>query len=311
MTGLALHDKVLRNLAAQGAAGAAWRDKLPDLVRRLESEWAIRVGDAFPNATEAYVAKAVQRDGTKVALKIPIVGLAKATREAQFLEAAKGHGYVRLLRHDALSGAMLLERLGPQLAQQGRFGEAQVEIICATLARAWMPEIPGLDLTTGAEKASQMADYFAAAWPKLGKPCSQEAVDIALQFATARAAAFDPATAVVGHGDAHAWNTLYDPATGTYKFVDPDGLFIERAQDLSISMREGSVEFLSGNVMELSLRRCALLSRLAGVDAQAIWEWSFIECLQNGLQYLETGSKEHAAPFLAVVEVWKDRKGPI
>src|SRR5262245_16248996 len=113
-----LRDKVLSNLAAKGEAGRAWHRDLPNVIRRLESDWGIRVGRTFANATEAYVAEAFAADGTEVALKIPIVGLAKAEREARLLQVAAGRGYVRLLRHDAASGSMLLERLGSQLAQQ-------------------------------------------------------------------------------------------------------------------------------------------------------------------------------------------------
>ena len=78
-------------------------------------------------------------------------------------------------------------------------------------------------------------------------PCSEKVVEVALRFAKARRDAFDPADSVLAHGDAHAWNTLLDSKTGECKFVDPDGLLIERAYDLSISMREWSAELLAGD----------------------------------------------------------------
>ena len=105
-----LRDKVLRNIAAQGQVGASWLEALPSLLRRLEVEWGIQVGRPFPNAPEAFVAEAMTADGRQVALKIPIVGLAKADRELSLLQTASGRGYVRLLRHDRISGARLLER---------------------------------------------------------------------------------------------------------------------------------------------------------------------------------------------------------
>ena len=301
-----LRDKVLRNVAAEGEVGAAWLAQLPRLVRKLEADWGIRIGQIFPNATEAYVAAAVTADGEEVVLKIPVVGIEKTDREFRALQAANGRGYVRLLRHDAASGAMLLERLGPQLAQLGLPIENQIEIICLALQQAWMPLPSGLRSMSGAEKASGFASYIESVWPKLGKPCSEKAIATALRFAKARADAFDPNTAVFAHGDPHAWNTLQDPKAQGFKFVDPDDLFIERAHDLSISMREWSAELLAGNPVALGRQRCALLSRLAGVDAEAIWQWGFIERLVNGLLYKEIGPKENAAEFLAVVEVWAD-----
>ena len=128
-----LRDKVLRNISAQGEAGASWLEALPSLLGRLEAEWNIKVGRLFPNATEAFVSEAVTADGQPVALKIPIAGVAKADRERSLLQAASGRGYARLLRDDANSGAMLLERLGPQLATLGFPIEDQIRIICQTL----------------------------------------------------------------------------------------------------------------------------------------------------------------------------------
>jgi len=301
---IALNEKVLSNVASHGKAGASWLANLPFLVQSLEDRWAIRVGRPFGNATEAYVAEALTQDGESVAIKIPIPGLEKTAREIGLLKAAGGRGYVRLLRYDEASGSMLLERLGPQLAQQALPIADQIAIICASLGRAWMKLPNGLQVVTGAEKAAEMASYISSVWPRLGKPCSERAMALGLEFAAARAKAFEPSTAVVSHGDAHAWNTLFDPKTGEYKFVDPDGWFVEPAHDLSISMREWPAALLSGDALALGQERCALMSRLTGTDFDSIWQWGFIEQLVNGLTYLDVGPRKNAAPFLAVVEAW-------
>ena len=267
-----LRDKVLRNIAAQGEVGASWLEARPNLLRRLEVEWGIKVGRPFPNATEAFVSEAVTADGQQVALKIPIAGRAQADRELSLLQTANGRGYVRFLRDDGSSGAMLLERLGPQLAMLRLTIEEQIRVICRTLQQAWMPIPPGARYPTGAEKAVEMSSYISTAWPRLGRPCSEKVIEIALRFAEARRDAFDPADSVLAHGDPHAWNTLLDPKTNQYKFVDPDGLFIERAHDLSISMREWSAELLAGDSVVSGRKRCALLSLFTGVQQSAIWQ---------------------------------------
>jgi streptomycin 6-kinase len=301
-----LRDKVLRNIACQGEPGASWLEALPSLLSRLEAEWSIKAGRLFPNATEAFVSEAVTGDGQRAALKIPIPGLVKAERERSLLQTALGRGYVRVLRYDTNSGAMLLERLGPQLAMLGLPIEEQIRVICRTLRQAWMPIPPDARYPTGAEKAVEMSSYISTAWPRLGRPCSGKVVEIALRFAEARRDAFDPTDSVLAHGDPHAWNTLLDPKTNQYKFVDPDGLSIERAHDLSISMREWSAELLAGDPVPSGHKRCALLSRLTGVQQNAIWQWGFIERLANGLHYREVGLEENAEEFLAVVEAWAE-----
>jgi hypothetical protein len=63
---------------------------------------------------------------------------------------------------------------------------------------------------------------------------------------------------------------------------------------------------LTGDPVALGRQRCSLLSRLTGVEAEAIWQWGFIERFVNGLLYCEIGPKENAAEFLTVVEAWAE-----
>ena len=300
-----ISDKLRANVAHRGAAGAEWLAGLPAAIARLEALWGIKVGAGFGSGTEAYTAAAVLDDGTEAAVKIPVIGLEKGAREACMLEAAGGQGYVRLLRWNPETNAMLLERLGVQLHQLGLPMERQIEIICALLRKAWRAPPAGLELVTGAQKAAGMAAYIETVWNKVGRPCSNRTYDTALRFLKEREAAFDAKTAVMAHGDAHAWNTLQDPKANGFKLVDPDGLFIERAHDLSISMREWSVE-LEPDPVAKGRERCALLARLTGVDPDAIWQWGVIERLVNGLSYLEVGPPEYAPQFLTVAQAWAE-----
>jgi streptomycin 6-kinase len=299
-----LPPKVVRNVAALGEAGEIWLARLPALVGDLERRWGVSIGATMPNATEAYVAEAASTAGEPMVVKVPIPGVEKAPRELAVLLAARGQGYVRVLEHDPASGAMLLERLGPQLAQLGYSAERQTEIICATLREAWRAPPPQLPLLTGAEKAKALAATVSSVTGNIPDACSPHTVAVALRFAEARRAAFDPAQSVLGHGDAHAWNTLADPKSGGFRFVDPEGLFIEPAHDLSISLREWSNEFLAGDPVDRGKAGCELLARLTGVEPRAIWQWGLLEDLVNGLLYLDVGSPDNAAPFLAVAEAW-------
>lgn len=301
---LELPPKVLRNVAAMGDLGAAWLARLPTLVAELRLRWNITVGKTMPDGTEAYVAEAASAQGEPGILKIPIPGADNGGRELGVLLAANGRGYVRVLRHDRANGAMWLERLGPQLVHLGYPIETQIGIICATLREAWRTTPRGLRLMSGAEKAVAMADTVQSVSRKFHGVCSARTIEVALRFAGQRRDAFDPEAAVLGHGDAHGWNTLADPETGGFKFVDPDGLFIERAHDLSISLREWSDDFLTGDPVVRGIARCDMLARITGVAPDAIWQWGLLENLVNGLLYLDVGSADDAAPFLAVADAW-------
>ena len=297
---------MLRNVAAGGDVSAAWLSRLPTLVAELERLWNITVGPTMPSATEAYVSETLSSSGEPGVLKIPIPAADKVRRELGVLLAADGRGYARVLHHDPASGAMVLERLGPQLFQLGYPIKRQIEIICATLAEAWRQPPVGLSLMTGAEKAASLAGAVRSISAKFDGVCSARTIEVALRFAEERRAAFDPAASVLGHGDAHCWNTLSDPVSGGFKFVDPEGLFVERAHDLSISLREWSDDFLAGDPVSRGQARCDLLSRFTGVDAPAIWQWGLLENLVNGLLYVDVGAPEDAAPFLAVASAWAE-----
>ena len=202
---------------------------------------------------------------------------------------------------------MLLEWLGPQLFELGLPVDTQIEAICATLLEAWTVR-PAADarFVNGVEKAESLAAFVETAWRELGEPCSARAVEMALGFAAARRRAFHPARAVLAHGDAHAWNTLLVPGAepSRFKFVDPDGLYIERAYDLGILMREWGAELLAGDPMRLGWRRCHRLARLTGVEPLPIWQWGFIERVSSGLLLLKLGCEGLAREFLAVAEAW-------
>ena len=106
-------------------------------------------------------------------------------------------------------------------------------------------------------------------------------------------------------GDAHPWNTLLVPGAlpGRFKFIDPDGLFVERAYDLAIPMREWSTELLAGDPLLLGVQRCRRLAELTGVDPAPIWQWGFIERTSTGLLCLKVGL-EGGHELLTVAERW-------
>ena len=105
---------------ARLAGADDWLCGLPGLVAELERDWSITVGTPYPDATEAYVARATLADGTPAVLKVLVPRAVNAAAyEITVLRLARGEGCVRLLRGDPVRGALLLERLGPTLAHAG------------------------------------------------------------------------------------------------------------------------------------------------------------------------------------------------
>ena len=225
--------------------------------------------------------------------------------EVAALRIARGQGYARLLRYDLKRRALLLERLGLPLCSLGYSTTAQLEIICTTLKASWVSVPPGSDLPSGASVAAWLAKFIADLWTGLDRPCSRQALEMALSFAQARAQAFDPKTSVLVHGDAHSGNTLQDlsQTPPAFKFIDPDGIWAEPACDLAVPMRERPDELLADPV-RLGRERCANLSRPTVVDEQAIWEWGCIQYVSTGLLLLQMGQKHAGSQMLSVVDAW-------
>jgi streptomycin 6-kinase len=286
---------VVRN-KAQASGATPWLEALGDLVAGLERDWSIRVGAAYQDATEAYVARAALADGTPAVLKLMIPRPGEhAQREITVLRLAGGQGCVRLLRAEEARGALLLERLGRSLSELGLSLQDRLEILVASAERVWRPAADS-GLPTGADKARKLAGFIAAAWAELGRPCSERAVDHALACAARRLAAHDDERAVLVHGDVHQWNALQDDIG--FKLVDPDGLLAEAECDLGVLMREDPLELMDRDPRE----RSRWLARRCGLDETAIWEWGALERVSTGLLATQIGLQPVGAQMLAAAD---------
>ncbi len=298
----ALPQKVRLTAVAQGREGREWLSGLNAMLARLEKEWTIEIGEVAGHGTEAFCAEARTKDGADVYLKVILAGIDPKRQELRILDAAEGVGYAELLRADETANAMLLERLGPELASLSLPEEKQIEVLCAALREAWCVKPVGPLLPTGIEKAFDLTRLIDENWAMLGEPVTRETVALAMRYAQSRRTAFERTKSVILHGDAHAWNALVVPgAANQCKFVDPDGVFGERAYDLAISMREWT-EIPSDNPKARAETRLRLLAHHGGVDAQAIREWSLLHLLANGLELKQLGIEKSAVIQLTMAE---------
>jgi streptomycin 6-kinase len=182
---------------------------------------------------------------------------------------------------------MLLERLGPSLADMHVPIGLRHEIMCDAVVDLWRPA-PDCGLRTGAEKAAWLAEEIPITWERLGRPCSSEVVDHAIRCAHRRGAQHDDERAVLVHGDVHQWNTLatLPGASRPFKLIDPDGLLADAEYDLGIIMREDPVELLAD---PRARSRC--LAERTGCDDVRIWEWGVVERVSTGLLTIDLGGE--------------------
>lgn len=304
---LAVPALVRQRAMADGAAGQRWLDELAAVVAGLADRWGLEVGQALDGGTASYVTAATDAAGRACVLKItmPLAidergdGFARTVAVHQL---AAGRGCAGLLAHDDTVGALLLERLGPNLDQLRMPLPQLLDTIAETLLAFWRPVPAGCPLPTGADQAAWLARYIVETWEALDRPCPQAVVDRAVGFCEERAAAFDVSRAVLVHGDAHGWNTLAAPGGG-YKFVDPEGLLAEPAHDLAVPMREYNLPLLAGDAGDtprLVRQRAETLATHCGVDPEPVWQWGFVERVSTGLANLREFDGDDGLAFLEV-----------
>ncbi|TDV49693.1 aminoglycoside phosphotransferase family protein [Actinophytocola oryzae] len=304
-------DRVARSVRALGAAGERWLAGLRGLLAELEAEWSITVGGSLAGGQAAYVATVVGRDGRQAVLKAAIpMGIDALTpfeRELTALRLMGGDPYAELLRYDVGRRVLLLERLGEPMAALGWPPERQADALVGMAARGWRPAPADVGLPTGAEAARWLADFVATTWERLGGPCPEATVDLAVRCAAAREAAFDPRRATLVHGDVHAFNALRSGAG--FRLVDPEGLVSEPEHDLGVIQARGVQAWTDDlatseprQALEVLTRRCARAGRQSGTDPAAIWQWAFTELVSTGLFLLSLGHTTEAEPFLAAAD---------
>ena len=271
--------ELVRQRAMSNVAGRRWLDELHAVVAELCARWELQLGGSMSGGTASFVAAAVDGEGrscvVKVAMPLDQDELDTFERSLIAHRLAGGRGCARLLDHSTSPPAMLLERLGPNLHELGMSVPDVLVTVARTVRAFWRPVPDPSGLMNGADKARWLTTYITASWDLLGRPCARAVVDQALHYCAERGAAFDPATAVLVHGDAHGWNTL--AAVDTFKLVDPEGLFSEPAHDLAVPMREYNEPLLAGDTARLTRERAELLAASSAVDPEAVWQWGFIE----------------------------------
>ncbi len=291
---------------SSGEAGQTWMNGLDHQVSDLENRWGITAGDIHEGGSEALVMNARFEDGREAVLKLCLPDSTDIVKEAELLKLAAGRGYAAVLAHDEATGALLLEKLGEKLSDVVEDEEAQIRVLCETMKAAWISLESSPGLTTGAEKAVWLRDFINEKWELLGQPCNKKTIQQAIVFSKERESAHSDENAVLVHGDAHANNALLVPGSDssnvTCKFIDPDGLFAEKACDLAVPMRDWNTGLLEGATIELAKERCQLLSDLTGVDYESIWQWGFVERVSTGLVLIEIGMVEEGEMYLAIAD---------
>jgi len=115
----------------------AWLERLPSTIEVLQDRWALSLGLPWSSeASCAWVAPGVRKDGTQVVLKLGMPHM-EAAQEMEGLQFWDGEPTVRLLEADASRNALLLERCEPGTSLRDVPEAEQDVVIAELLHRLW------------------------------------------------------------------------------------------------------------------------------------------------------------------------------
>jgi streptomycin 6-kinase len=290
-------------VAGQGEAGAAWHRDLPRVLVALEERWGVSVGRPLPGGSASYVCRATTHDGQPRVVKVGVPGH-DLVAEARVLRAAKGHGYALLHGHDPDHDAVLLEALGPSLAQTPGPPERTIALVADTLREAW--RLPLAAVPPDEDKAVSLRALVLDLDERLGGPTDRRVLRTALDHADALAG-HDPATTVVLHGDAHPGNVLpvTVPRVGApagHVLVDPDGFRGDPAYDAGVVLRDWCAHLTGPDARSRLEGWCDLVAERTGTDRSRVWAWAFLERVSTGLYVTSFGAARVGRPFLDTAE---------
>jgi streptomycin 6-kinase len=149
--------------------GSAWLERLPAVVHSLQDAWSLSLAAPFDGSevSFAWVAPAVQRDGTPAVLKLGMPHM-EGEHEIDGLRFWDGDPTVRLLQADNNVNAMLLEKCDPGTVLRTLTESEQDVVIMRLLRRLWRyPSAPHCFRPLSALTAHWMEETISAVsrWP--------------------------------------------------------------------------------------------------------------------------------------------------
>jgi streptomycin 6-kinase len=245
--------------------GAAWLERLPEILGSVERRWSLAVGTPIDNEEVScgWVAPVALADGTSAVLKLGMPHL-EGEHEVHGLRFWDGDPTVRLIEADDDLGAMLLERCHPGTSLRAMPEPEQDLVIAGLLRRLWRaPSAPHpfrpLSLLTKYWSDETLADV--AQWPDIG--LVREGLRLFQEL---------PRTApteVLLATDLHAGNVLKSKRD-SWLVIDPKPFVGDPAYD--------STQHLFNCEARLRADPQGMISRMAdllGVDHERIRLWTF------------------------------------
>ncbi|MFD7663406.1 aminoglycoside phosphotransferase family protein [Streptomyces sp. NPDC059788] len=266
-----------------GPAGA-WLEALPGLVQQLLDAWGLTLERVHePGGRSSLLVYVRQADGTSAALKFPAPGRAPA-HEGAALAQWDGWGAARLLRADADSGALLLERLRGAVSLRS-LPEAKALLEAAgTVRRLWVPPADGHPFVSLAGRTEEAVEELRA----LGATTRAEGPLLDESLELRRALPADAPEEVLLHG-AFRQGKVLAGERAPWLAVGPSPVVGERAYDLAWLVLDRFEDLAAGSgAASAARRRVAKLADSLDVDRDRLRSWTLYRAVDSGVREMTT-----------------------
>ncbi|MGW2084425.1 aminoglycoside phosphotransferase family protein [Streptomyces sp. NPDC001880] len=269
------------------AAAADWLARLPALAEEALSATGGPAVErvAAPGGRSSLVLLVTCADGTPAALKIAPPGAAPELERAA-LAHWNGWGAVRLVASGP--GALLLERLHPEVSLRS-LPEAKALLEAAgTVRRLWVEPPPGHGFETVAERTGRRIEPMRA--------CAAAAPGLEPLVAAALAAreeliAHSPELLLL-HGNFRQSKVLAGERV-PWLTVGPEPLVGERAYDLARLVRDRVEDLIASPGGPVTARRrIKKLADSLDVDRERLHGWTLFRAVESGTRALTAGRRQ-------------------
>lgn len=292
-----------RRSGSEGTDGTdGWLEKLPELARQAveQRELAVERVQA-PGGRSSLVVLVRQADGTPAVLKLA-PDRARPESERAALAHWDGRGAVRLLDPGDTHGALLLERLHPDMSVR-TLPEAKALLEAAgTLLRLWVEPPAGHVFETVGERTGRQAEAMRAAVTDGAENGVGGGAETGALVDAALAARDDllegpPETRLL-HGTFRQSKVLAGERT-PWLAVGPDPVVGECAFDLARLVRDRVEDLIaSPSGASITRRRIKRLAESLEVDQERLRGWTLFRAVESGVRAGRVGRPRDAELLL-------------
>ncbi|GAA1017017.1 phosphotransferase [Streptomyces sp. F-3] len=286
--------RLVRALKETAPDGDTWLAELPELIRRAVAAYGLTVERVqLPGGRSSLVVLVRTADGTPAVLKLA-PPRARPENERAALAHWGGRGAVRLLDGGPGEGALLLERLHPDVSVRS-LPEAKALLESAgTLRRLWVEPPAGHSFETVAERTGRQAEAMRAGAERDAEVAPL--VEAALKAREELLAA--PPEQVLLHGTFRQSKVL----AGTrmpWLAVGPDPVVGETAFDLARLVRDRVEDLIAApSGAAVTRRRLRRLAESLEVDQERLRGWTLFRAVESGVRARRVGRPKDAELLL-------------